>query len=167
MTPNHHMTIPGRSRGSSLMEVLVTVVVLSIGLLGLAGLQLTGLRANGAAEARSVATLLAYDMTDRMRANNDGVISGAYNAVDGSETDPGCISTGCTAAQLAVYDAWQWNQKLSTTPTLPSGTGRVTGNGATFTVTVMWDESRTGATGTGCGTNQNVDRKCLAIQVQP
>lgn len=167
MTPNRPVPTPARSTGSSLMEVLVTVVVLSIGLLGLAGLQLTGLRANAAAESRSVATLMAYDMADRMRANMSGVTSSAYNAITGAEADPGCISTGCTAAQLALYDAWQWNQAITSTPTLPSGLGRVTGNGTTFTVTVMWDEARTGATGTGCGTDLKVDRTCLAIQVQP
>ncbi len=149
------------------MEVLVTVVILSIGLLGLAGLQLTGMRANLTAEAHSIATTMAYNMADLMRANRAGVTSGAYNAIVGTETDPGCISTGCSTAQLAQYDAWKWNQTLGSTPSLPSGKGRVAGNSSTFTITVMWDESRTGATGTGCGTNLTVDLKCLTIQAQP
>lgn len=149
------------------MEVLITVVILSVGLLGLAGLQLTGLRANSTAEARSVATLLAYDMTDRMRANLDGVNSGAYDSIDGTETDPGCIATGCSTAQLAQYDAWQWNELIDSTASLPSGVGQVTRSGSIFTVTVMWDQARLGATGTDCGADESVDLKCLSIEVRP
>jgi type IV pilus assembly protein PilV len=55
--------------GFTLIEVLVTIVVVSIGLLGLAGLQINGLRANVSSEARSKATLLANDIIERMRAN--------------------------------------------------------------------------------------------------
>ena len=149
------------------MEVLVTVIILSIGLLGMAGLQLTGLRANSQAEARTMATYLAYDMADRMRANMASVTSGAYNSIDGSETDPDCISSGCTSAQLAQYDAWAWNDAIDKTTSLPSGVGHVTGNGSTFTITVMWDETRTGATGTDCGDDLTEDLKCLSIEVQP
>lgn len=155
-----------RARGASMMEVLVTVVILSIGLLGLAGLQLTGLRANGQAEARTSATVHAYDMADRMRANLNGVTAGNYDSVTGNETDPGCISSGCTTAQLAQYDKWAWLQNIANDPVLPSGTGRVTVASGVFTITVMWDESRSGATGTDCGADETVDLKCLSVQVE-
>lgn len=153
-------------RGTSLSEVLVTVVILSIGLLGLAGLQLTGLRANGQAESRTAATWHAYDFADRMRANLTGASAGNYDTVVGNETDPGCIATGCTAAELAQYDKWAWLQNIGNDPVLLSGTGRVTEDDGVFTVTVMWDESRTGATGTDCGADETVDMKCLAIEVE-
>ena len=73
---NHPMTVlkrslAHRSRGFTLVEVLVALVVLSIGLLGVAALQLTSLRSNHSSAMRSQATFLAYDIIDRMRANRD------------------------------------------------------------------------------------------------
>ena len=140
--------VPVKSRGFTLLEVLIAVVVLSIGLLGIASLQAVGQRSNHSAYLRSQATALAYDMIDRMRANMVGVQGGSYNAIDttaGSYTDPGCASgTTCSAAQMAQYDMYDWQQELSTQ--LPSGNGTVAGTGAgsVFTVTVMWDDDRNG-----------------------
>jgi len=153
--------------GFTLLEVLVAVVVLSIGLLGLAGLQASGLAQNNTAYQRTQATLLAYDMLDRMRANYDGVRLGYYNSVAaGSATDPGCITQGCTVQQLATYDNYSWGIRL--TQALPSGYGTVLGNGlnSTFTITVMWDQDRTGATGRGCSGNTQSDLTCLTISSQ-
>ena len=62
-----------KSRGFTLLEILIAVGVLSIGLLGIAGLQALGQRSNHSAYLRSQATALAYDMIDRMRANKAGV----------------------------------------------------------------------------------------------
>ncbi len=78
--------------GFSLLEVLIALLVLSIGLLGLAGLQGTGLRYNHSAYLRSQATFQTYDMADRMRANLRGVQQGDYNNVSGIPTDPGCTT---------------------------------------------------------------------------
>ncbi|HZE18056.1 MAG TPA: type IV pilus modification protein PilV, partial [Mycobacterium sp.] len=66
--------------GVGLMEVLITVLVLSIGLLGLAGLQATGLRNNHGSLLRTQATMLAADMADRIRANPAGLAN--YNGID-------------------------------------------------------------------------------------
>ncbi len=149
-----------------MLEVLVAIVVLAFGLLGLAGLQADGLRNNTSAYLRSQATLMAYDMMDRMRSNIQGVESGDYdNLLGTTPTDPACISTttGCTVAQIAQHDAYEWSQQLS--QILPSGQGRVIGNGAgsAFTITVMWDDRRTGATGTNCSGDPAVDLTCFTL----
>src|SRR3569832_663794 len=78
----HTKNLATRQRGFTKLEVLISVVELSIGLLGIAGLQATGQRNNHSAYQRSQATALAYDMIDRMRANQAGVTSGAYNAIN-------------------------------------------------------------------------------------
>ena len=153
-----------RQSGISMVEVLVAIVVLSFGLLGLAGLQADGLRSNHDAYMRSQATLLAYDMLDRMRANLQGVESGFYDdLLSTAPTDPGCISTGCSIQEMAEHDAFEWKGKLG--ELLPGGQGRVTGSGSgtIFTITVMWDERRTGATGTACGGNPQVDLTCFTL----
>ena len=65
--------------GTSLLEVLIAVVVLSLGLLGLAGLQVAGLRVNQGAMQRSQATMLAYDVFDRMRSDRTAALAGKYD----------------------------------------------------------------------------------------
>lgn len=150
--------------GFTMIEVLVAIVVLSFGLLGLAGLQADGLRNNTSAYARSQASLMAYDMLDRMRANLQGVRNGNYdNLLATTPTDPTCISTGCSISAMAQNDAWEWSQKLA--EVLPSGQGKVNGNGegSIFTITVMWDDMRTGATGTDCSGEPQVDLTCFTL----
>ncbi|HEC17811.1 MAG TPA: type IV pilus modification protein PilV [Gammaproteobacteria bacterium] len=156
-----------RQRGFTLMEVLISMVVLSIGLLGLAGLQVNSLKNNNSSYQRSQANLLANEIIDRIRANRAGLEAGYYDDLLGTTpTDPGCISTGCTVQQIAQYDAFLWSGELANR--LPSGTGTVTGNGAdsVFTITVMWDDERTGATGTACSGDSSVDLTCFVMSTR-
>ena len=153
-----------RQSGFTMVEVLVAIVILSFGLLGLAGLQADGLRNNTSAYMRSQATLVAYDMLDRMRANMQGVKNGNYdNLLDTPPSDPDCVTTGCSVLQMAKNDAYEWSEKLA--ELLPSGQGKVTGNGlgSIFTITIMWDDLRTGATGTDCSGNPKVDLTCFTL----
>ena len=161
-----------KQRGFTLLEVMIALLIFSIGLLGLAGLQAGGLRSNNQAQLRTIAVIQAYDMADRIRANPRGVADGDYNAMDNSNPTAGnCITNTCTAAQMATYDYYEWqttNQDI-----LPSGHGTITtnvlGGGITtlFTVTVMWDEDRTGVNGTACSGNPAVDLKCYTLVFEP
>ncbi len=140
-----------KQQGSTIIEVLISVLVLSVGLLGVASMQLHGLRYNQGAYLRAQATILAYDIVDRMRANPDGVAAGYYNSINTSSlpTDPACISTGCTNQQLADHDIREWgNYFVGGTPMLPAATATVAKTLAIYTVTVSWTElARTGAIG--------------------
>ena len=134
-----------RTDGFSLLESLIALVVFSIGFLALTLLMHTSLQNTNSAFYRSVATEQAYDMADRIRANRgaagDNVVN--YGGVEAS-ADPGCIVAGCTALQLAQYDGWHWNQ--TNARVLPSGGGSIVPTTATgkVTVTVSWDDNRTG-----------------------
>ncbi len=125
-----------KQAGFTLIEILVTVVILAVGLLGLAGLQATSLKYNSTAYQRSQATSLAYDIIDRMRANAGRARSGYYNRNAGF-TDPG-------TATLANTDLGQWRQALINT--LPAGTGSITLNGNVFTIIIQWDDDRDATT---------------------
>ncbi len=149
--------------GFTLIEVLITLVIFSIGLLGLAGLQANSMVNSHNAYVKSQATLMANDMADRMRANIAGVQANAYNNLNGIPPDPGCITANCTPTQIAKYDAFEWNTTLAAQ--LPAGQGTVTGNGLTFTITVRWDELRNGAAGLGCNPANDAHLKCLAVSV--
>jgi type IV pilus assembly protein PilV len=160
------------THGFTLLEVLIAIIVLSFGLLGLAGIQAAGVRNTHSANLRTLAAHQAYDMAERMRANGDGIKAGAYDAIDiSTPSDPGCISSGCTAANLAVYDHFAWNTNNSAI--LPSGRGTVSAIASTtapnkaYTITVMWDDYRTGVTGTGCGGNPSVDLTCFQVTFRP
>ena len=144
--------------GFTLLEVLVTAIILAIGLLGLAGLQVFGLKNNQSAYMRSQATLLAYDIADRMRANPVGFRDGAYNNPTATE-ESNCVSTtGCSSAEMAEHDMFEWTSTLS--DQLPGGVGIAcidstpddgipgtpdcdnTGN--TYAIKVWWDDDRSG-----------------------
>ncbi|MFZ5594348.1 MAG: type IV pilus modification protein PilV [Pseudomonadota bacterium] len=159
-----------KAKGFTMIEVLVAIVVLSIGLLGLAGLQATGLRNNQSAYLRTIATQQAYDMADRIRANPNGVLAGQYDNISTAipATPPAdCVTHSCTASDMAAYDAYAW--KTATANLLPSGKSAVSrpAGGTRFTITVMWDDARNGATGTGCDPNNPNDLTCFSMSFQP
>lgn len=132
-----------KANGFTLLEVLIALVIFSFGLLALAALMAKGLQYNTSALHRSYASTQAYDIADRMRANRLGITAGNYDAISGTGTDPACITTGCTPAQMAQYDGWAWNS--TNAALLPSGSGSVTTDGTTYTITVTWDDDRDGA----------------------
>ncbi len=148
--------------GFTLIEVLVSVLVLSIGLLGLASLQATSLRYNNDSSAQTQAAYLASDMADRMRAN----LSEAANYPGTpAAADLSCYSSGCSPSAMAGNDIAEWNTALDT---LPAGKGTITAvAGGLYKITVMWDENRTGATGTNCDPNDKTDLRCVSITTQP
>jgi type IV pilus assembly protein PilV len=122
-------------RGFSMIEVLIAVLVLSIGLIGLASLQGVSLQFNNSAYLRSQATNLAYDMADRVRANRGVALAGgAYNLAVGDATPaPG---------PLPATDLNEWRTALLNS--LPAGTGEVEVDPVknNLTIVVCWDDSR-------------------------
>lgn len=128
-------SIARHQEGATLIEVLIAIVVLSIGLLGLAGLQVTSVQSNHSAYQRSQATLLAYDLTDRMRANRTEALTNAY-LVDFPTSSSSNAVTGTQAAK----DKAEWLNNLARN--LPNGTGKVEKTGNLITIQVRWDDNR-------------------------
>ncbi len=112
-----------RQQGVSLLEVLISVVVLSIGLLGLAGLQAVSLRNNASAYQRGLATMLAYDVIDRMRADL-----------------PNCASYAVAFGADGNGDVADWKDGVEAA--LPGGDARVVMANGLITVTIRWDDDR-------------------------
>ncbi len=108
-------------QGFSLLEVLVTLIVLSVGLLGLAALQATTLQNNHSAYQRVQATLLASDMADRMRSNfSDKMLTGKYyHNPEAAKKDACRNTTGCTSQEMAQDDIYRWQN--SCVDLLPGG----------------------------------------------
>lgn len=154
-----------RQSGFSMIEVLVTMAIVAVGLMGLIALMLKGLQANSGSSMRTIATAQAYDMGDRMRGNLTGVLAGNYNSVlppgsvsscpiaAGSNVAPptasslgSCTacSTSCSAADVAARDECMWHQANASL--LPSGSGAVCKDAANnwFSIYVSWDDSKSG-----------------------
>lgn len=138
--------------GFSLLELLVAVLVVAVGALGVAGLQLASIQNNRGAMQYSVTTVLATDLVERMRAN-PGI---DYGTDLGAAPPPfrDCLANDCTPAQLAQFDlaVWKctlgrWHQDATCDglpeavrpmTVLPGGDGRVVEEAGVVTVTVAW-----------------------------
>lgn len=152
MASTHHIrrfeTAEHGIDGFSLLEVLIALVILSVGLLGVAGLMSTTLKSNDSAYMRTQATQLAYNMIDRMRANLTATNALAYSVpmptAAATATTNVCTAGSCDPTTLAAYDIGQWEYDLA--KNLPQGRGSMTSaylNGAVnVTVTVLWNDSR-------------------------
>lgn len=153
MTPVTRVVV--RWLGFSLIEVLVALLVLSIGLLGLAALQTTGLQLNHQSYERTQAVIQAYDIIDRMRANKSGsggAINSTYDSVALGAT-PGtadCASATCTGDELAQYDIRKWNTANAALLANGKGTicrgafsadlGSCSTSGSIYRVAITWKE---------------------------
>lgn len=138
--------------GFSLLEVLIALVILSVGLLGIAAMISSTVKSNDSAYMRTQATALAYSIIDRMRTNQLAAQNGDYDIAlstpaPGSTTICNGAGANCDSATLAAYDVAQWRQALASSSNgLPSGIGSIAtaavGGVTTVTVTVQWNDSR-------------------------
>ncbi len=181
----------GSNQGFTLLEVLIAVTLLSLGILSLAALQSKSVVQSQVSLQGSQAATLAYAYADLMRSNASQARTGGYQISADIPTAPvptSCTSAAttaptaaqCTAAQLATLDRYNWY--LLVTQTLPGGNARVSCADNTYSstcavqmITVFWDQSRLGLTGTtvlGCQTNPTgydptANLACTQMGVQP
>ena len=163
---------PRRVSGFTMLEVLISIVVIAFGMLGIAGLQAFALKNSQSASLRSVATVLASDLIDRMQANPVGATDGRYD--EGAATaakvalNSTCLAAGCTdPALLAGHDLAEW--KAAVTAALPNATAMVCldaavgaetekagdtsvcdRTGSQYVIYIWWRDDRT-KSGTGTG----------------
>lgn len=144
---NHrHTTLRRRNqRGASLLEVLITILIMSFGLLGIAGLTAASLQATKMAQFQTTGLQLVNDYAERMRGNALGVGANAYDMTasytgsTASVTVPTCATAdACTSAELASIDRAEWTNNLR--QRLPAGGAYVQRNGLTVDVWIMWQE---------------------------
>jgi type IV pilus assembly protein PilV len=142
----HINSLANRQRGVGMLEILVSVLVLAIGLLGLAALQSIGMKYNYQSLQRTQAVMLAYELTDRIRANSDARVAGQYTIAYG--TDPGqpaagtCQTVSCTSAEMAAFDLALWKESISDLLG-DDADGQITYNAATLLhkIHVRWKEN--------------------------
>lgn len=138
----------GRSavRGVTLVEVLVAVLILGIGMLGIAAMQATALSNSQSSIERTQAVLHTYSIFDAMRANRDLALTNGYSP--GGDTGMMCVAP--VGGNVAANDVARWvNDIIASNQT---GCGRIQNNNGVFTVTVQWNDQR----GTGGNATQQL-----------
>jgi type IV pilus assembly protein PilV len=134
-----HLSNKKLSAGFGLIESLVALIVISVGMIGIAALYGQGLRASGTALYRTIAVNLASDMADRIRANRRGNASYGGAAADGNcDADD---DNDCSPATMAAHDLFVWQAAVAAQ--LPNGVGAVQFTGTTpptYTISVDWTE---------------------------
>ncbi len=141
-----------KARGASLIEVLISVLIMGIGMLGIAAMQATALRNSQSSVERSQAVIQNYAIIDAMRANRQNALNGDYNT-------SGWMCAAPTGTTLSATDRAWWlgslKQATGTAATDTSVCGQITCTGATgiCVVAARWDDSRAGTGGqTGSAT---------------
>jgi len=142
-----------KSKGFTIIEVLVAMIILAIGVLGLGVLQLTSLQNTQSGQMKSQASVMAYAIIDSMRTNIPSVTAGSYGIALGTDTPvaENCYggAADCTAAQMAVSDVNYWRTTLGLS--LPSGNGGIVtadlGTTTLVSVTVTWVDPYSAADG--------------------
>jgi type IV pilus assembly protein PilV len=168
--PTHKHSHAIRQHGFTLLEVLIALLVLSIGLLGLAAMQTTGLRSNQMASMRTLVSQFAYDITDRMRVNPAGTANNEYVIARAT-------AAATTPSTLAETDISEWRDNVarlpngqselaqctpSTTPACPVVDGKTT-----HVVTIYWNESRDASTSTfNCPPQSSNDFRCFRLMTR-
>ena len=167
--------MPRLHAGFTLIEILITVFILALGLLGFAALQTEGLKNNKVAEDRTQITQLNYNIADRIRANLSGAFNGAYVAAAAPAVAYDCetsftgtvVANKCSATEMANADLDRWYGILNNI--LPSGAGTIScvdadpadadacTKGSLYTITTAWQES----------TRLGFAAKTLSLDIQP
>lgn len=144
--------------GTTIIEVLVSLLILSTGLLGMLGLQTMSLGNTQTSYLRTQAGVMSADVIERMHANVQGVAAGSYTATTGQLSEACLSAVGCSSNALAMHDLAEWRAALAAG--LPDGTGVICrdaspedgtpsvpdcdGVGEDYAVKIWWDGQRTG-----------------------
>jgi len=141
LQPRRMQQRPARPHGFTMIEMLVALVVLAVGMLGVASLFGISLHSGSSAITRMQAVNLATDLADRIRANRRA--GSAYNGAPADNHCVGAAAVSCSPAQMAADDLYRWQRQLSRAIVGGTATGTVTevdGTPATYTIRITWTE---------------------------
>ena len=135
-----------KQNGFTMIELLIALLILAVGLFGMASLMMTSMKSNQSAAMRSQASWLAYDIVERMRLNSTIATSSdryVITAAAVAPADPGCKANGCSPNNVAVLDLNEWKTQLGQAALA----GSVARAGNAYTIVISWLEDSS----TACG----------------
>ncbi|OGS72453.1 MAG: type IV pilus modification protein PilV [Gallionellales bacterium GWA2_60_142] len=151
---SHLPVISASQRGFSMLEVLITLVIIATALLGTAGLQMYALRTGQSGQFRTQAVFLASDISERMEVNKVAAVAGNYALALTSVPSvaaTNCATTVCNSTDLASWDLSQWGIAIGSL--LPQATWQITqttaGNPSTYSIVINWTDRSSNKTSHG------------------
>ena len=154
---SNRSTMRSSQRGFSMIEVLVTMLIVSLALLGTAGLQAYSMRLNQGGQFRTQAVFLAADLAERIEANRTAAVAGSYVLATSSSANvlsTVCQTGACAQSALATFDLSQWQNAVAAS--LPQASWSVAqtvaGNPSTYTITISWADRRADTSYSAAGT---------------
>lgn len=145
-------------RGFSMLEILVTLFLITMWLLSSAGVQSASLQFNKAAQFRTQAVYLATELAERMQANRAAAVAGSYTA-SGSVANAAkdCTTATCSSDELAQFDLAEWSNRVAAV--LPNGSMTVTpvavANPITYRIVISWSDRRSDRTYSTTGNSES------------
>ncbi|WNC73347.1 type IV pilus modification protein PilV [Thalassotalea psychrophila] len=150
-----------KNNGFSLMEVLISMIIISFGMLGLAKLQLNAMVEVQSASYANKAASFAQQMTEMIAANPSALNSYQLSSNQQITVLTDCRSNSCTSSQLAKHDISLWQVNIA--KSLPSGQAEVVISENQAKVIVRWDQNRNGSTGLNCPQKSSSDLECATL----
>jgi type IV pilus assembly protein PilV len=170
MTSHSIQSLP-KVNGYAMLEVLISLIVIAIAMLGAISLQLTSLKMSKSASFHTQAVLLSAEIAERIEANKTAALAGSYVvAMSSIPTAAGadCLMVPCSATELAKFDLAQWTTRIAAT--LPGSRWRISrtpsSNPATYTISVYWQDRRENVTSVNPGNVENFSYSTLRIIYQ-
>lgn len=141
-----------KQHGFSMLEILITLVIVATALFGTAGLQVYAMRMNQGGQFRTQAVFLASDIAERMEANKAAAVAGNYavaSASTPSVSAADCANAVCDSENLASWDISQWGTAI-VNARMPQASWEITqtiaGNPSTYQIVIRWTDRRTDTT---------------------
>ena len=153
-------------KGTTLIEVLVAMLIVSIGVLGHAKMQIRSMDIAQQANFSQIANTALLDLSQRMRANSGVVSSFTMNNLSSGNSissSKDCASESCTNTEFATYEVSEWFTHLQIN--LPSPRFSVGQAGDLYTLTLIWDAAKTGAGNGVCNTSTANSHQCVSMEV--
>ena len=165
--------------GVTLIEVLVTLVIISVGLLGVASLQSLSLRDGVSSHFNTRAQMATGDIIDRIMANKAEAADGNYAAaIPTTRPTPNCDAAGCSAGELVTHDLWQVFDSISGSRALPQSALTITYNEVLdaddeldyieYSIALTWDDVGSGVsyTAPACSDGDAIATGCMYTVVR-
>jgi len=155
-----------KSKGFSLLELLIALLIIAVGVLGHAKMQATSMQTAQRASQAQVANTALLDLAQRMRANSIIATHFAYSNLangDSIATNKNCSVNDCTDAEFALSELSEWFSHLENNLPLPRFS--VVKNGSLYTLTLIWDAAKTGAGSAVCDTNNANSHQCGSMDI--
>ncbi len=133
--------------GVGLIEVLVAILIISVGLLGVASLQSLSLSEGASSYFNTRAQMATNDIIDRIIANRTQATTGSYtNPIPAARPAPDCDTLGCTPTEIVAHDLWQVFDNINSTNSLPRSALNITYDNilSEYSIAVTWDASGNG-----------------------